>query len=104
MKTWSPGLYKHYVDCMCALKTKYPDLNFPHEESIFSAATYNLGPQTVTLPHLDLKNLAFGWCAITALGNFDYRQSGHLVLWDLNLVIQFPPGSTILIPSAILSH
>ncbi|PBK60372.1 hypothetical protein ARMSODRAFT_990947 [Armillaria solidipes] len=28
----------------------------------------------------------------------------HLVLWDLKLIIDFPPGSTILIPSAILRH
>ncbi|KAJ7799717.1 hypothetical protein B0H14DRAFT_3092781 [Mycena olivaceomarginata] len=28
----------------------------------------------------------------------------HLILWDLRLVIRFPPGSTILIPSAIVRH
>ncbi|EDR06992.1 uncharacterized protein LACBIDRAFT_299476 [Laccaria bicolor S238N-H82] len=28
----------------------------------------------------------------------------HLVLWDLGLVIEFPPGSTIFIPSASLDH
>ncbi|KAE9382377.1 hypothetical protein BT96DRAFT_291081, partial [Gymnopus androsaceus JB14] len=49
-------------------------------------------------------NLAFGWCAITALGNFDPDCGGHLVLWDLGLIIRFPPGSTILIPSALLTH
>ena len=27
-----------------------------------------------------------------------------MVLWDLKLVIEFPPGSTILIPSATLRH
>ncbi|KIY43741.1 hypothetical protein FISHEDRAFT_53324 [Fistulina hepatica ATCC 64428] len=49
-------------------------------------------------------HIPFGWCCITALGNFDYRQGGHLVLWDFGLVIQFPPGSTVLIPSAIVAH
>ncbi|SJL00827.1 uncharacterized protein ARMOST_04141 [Armillaria ostoyae] len=29
---------------------------------------------------------------------------GHLVLWDLKLVIEFPPGSCILLPSALLEH
>ncbi|KAF9062410.1 hypothetical protein BDP27DRAFT_1368872 [Rhodocollybia butyracea] len=29
---------------------------------------------------------------------------GHMILWDLGLVIRFPPGSTILIPSALLTH
>ncbi|KAF8345216.1 hypothetical protein F5887DRAFT_856061, partial [Amanita rubescens] len=28
----------------------------------------------------------------------------HLVLWDFGLVIEFPPASTILIPSALLPH
>ncbi|KAJ7429236.1 hypothetical protein B0H11DRAFT_2266477 [Mycena galericulata] len=45
-----------------------------------------------------------GWCAITALGDFDPDKGGHLILWDLRLVIRFPPGCSILIPSAILRH
>ena len=49
-------------------------------------------------------NLPFGWCAITALGSFDFKHGGHFVLWDLHLVIKFPPGLTILIPSASLHH
>ena len=56
------------------------------------------------MPHRDYANLAWGWCAITALGNFDHRLGGQLVLWDLHLVIDFPAGSTILIPSALLWH
>ncbi|KAJ7310667.1 hypothetical protein DFH08DRAFT_718702, partial [Mycena albidolilacea] len=52
----------------------------------------------------DVLNLAFGWCAIQALGDFDPTKGGHLVLWDLMLVIEFPPGTLILIPSATLSH
>jgi hypothetical protein len=38
------------------------------------------------------------------LGPFDPRQGGHLILWDLGLVIDFPPCATILIPSAIVQH
>ncbi|KAJ7180004.1 hypothetical protein C8R43DRAFT_941738 [Mycena crocata] len=32
------------------------------------------------------------------------KKGGHLVLWDLKLVIEFPPGALILLPSATLSH
>ncbi|RDB19447.1 hypothetical protein Hypma_013505 [Hypsizygus marmoreus] len=74
------------------------------DRSVFAAATFNLGPITMTCPHLDQGNLAWGWCAITALGTFDANRGGHMVLWDLGLVIQFLPGSTILISSAILKH
>lgn len=74
------------------------------QKGVFAAATFNFGPRTVTLPHVDAANLAWGWCAITALGIFNPDLGGHLVLWDLGLVIRFPPGSTILIPSAVLRH
>ncbi|KIY64361.1 hypothetical protein CYLTODRAFT_425290 [Cylindrobasidium torrendii FP15055 ss-10] len=58
----------------------------------------------VCWPHTDQGNLAWAWCAITALGNFDPDLGGHLILWDLGLVIRFPPLSTILIQSATLTH
>ncbi|KAF7975687.1 hypothetical protein HWV62_8797 [Athelia sp. TMB] len=72
--------------------------------TVFAASTLNLGPRTVSLDHTDHQNLAFGMCAVTALGSFDHKRGGHLILWDLKLVIEFPPGSTVLIPSAILRH
>ncbi|KAF7288207.1 hypothetical protein HMN09_01416600 [Mycena chlorophos] len=65
---------------------------------------FQLRPQTVTIPHLDFGNLAWGWCAITALGDFDPDLGGHLILWELRLIIRFPPGSSVAIPSALLRH
>ncbi|KAF8188313.1 hypothetical protein K438DRAFT_1972511 [Mycena galopus ATCC 62051] len=32
------------------------------------------------------------------------RPGGHLVLWDLRLVVEFPPGALILLPSATIAH
>ncbi|KAJ6487276.1 hypothetical protein C8R47DRAFT_1072325 [Mycena vitilis] len=78
--------------------------NFNRAFSVFAAATFNFGPRTVTFPHIDFGNLAWGWCPVTALGKFDPDFGGHLILWDLKLIIRFPPGSTIIIPSAILRH
>jgi hypothetical protein len=49
-------------------------------------------------------NLAWGWCFITALGWFNHELGGHLILWDLWLIIEFPPGMAIAIPSAIFGH
>ena len=65
---------------------------------------YNLGPQAVSVPHLDRSNLAFGFCTVTAFGDYDPTKGGHLIMWDCKLVIQFPPSATILIPSAIITH
>jgi hypothetical protein len=102
--TWAPRLFQYYAKYRKDLYQKYPNLkrNFPH--SIWTTSTFNLGPRTICFDHCDQGNLAFGWCAITALGDFDYRRGGHLILWDLKLVIEFPPGSTILIPSAVFRH
>jgi hypothetical protein len=82
---WDPSLKKPFI-------------------GVFSAATYNLGPETVCKPHLDFANVPFGFCSITSLGSFDWKKGGHFVLWDCKLVIQFRPGSTIHVRSAIVTH
>jgi hypothetical protein len=74
------------------------------KSSVFAAATYNFGSRTVCNTHRDSGNLPYGWCAITALGRFNPNKGGHMVLWELGLAIRFPPGSTILIPSAVITH
>jgi hypothetical protein len=43
-------------------------------------------------------------CAITAAGKFDHTKGGHLILPDLKIIIEFPSGCTLLLPSAILRH
>ncbi|KAJ7470639.1 hypothetical protein FB451DRAFT_1037926, partial [Mycena latifolia] len=109
---FAPLLHQYYASTLDALCTwdatqqrvKYLTWNFKHRSSVFSMATFNFGPATVTYPRIDFGNLAWGWCTITALGTFDPDRGGHLILWDLKLIIRFPPGSTILIPSAILRH
>ena len=104
MATWAPSLHAYYSEKLGALYTNDPSLEKTFKSSVFSATTYNLGPHTVCFPHKDFGNLAFGLCAVTALGRFDPTKGGHLVLWELGLVIEFPPGSTILLPSATITH
>ncbi|KAG1724046.1 uncharacterized protein EDB91DRAFT_1063058 [Suillus paluster] len=53
---------------------------------------------------MEFQNFPSRMCSITTLGNYDPANGGHLVLFDLGHIVQFPPGSTILIPSAILCH
>jgi hypothetical protein len=47
-----------------------------------------------------------GSCILTvqALGHFDATKGGHLVLPDLKMIIEFPAGALILLPSATLTH
>jgi hypothetical protein len=72
--------------------------------SVFAATTINFGPRTICYPHTDFGNISWGWCAVTSLGDFNADCGGHLVLWDLKRIICFPPGSTILLPSALFVH
>lgn len=58
----------------------------------------------MTLPHRDSANLAAGLCVITALGRFDHTRGGQIVLWELGLVIDFPAGASIAIPSSLVTH
>ncbi|KAJ7849710.1 hypothetical protein B0H14DRAFT_3452402 [Mycena olivaceomarginata] len=73
-------------------------------KSVFSCASFNFGTNVWTFKHRDVCNLPFGWCAVQSLGNFDAQAGGHLVLWDLKLVVEFPAGALILLPSATIAH
>jgi hypothetical protein len=101
---FAPILFAFYQAQMALLADWNPALKWPFVDSVFAACTFNFGPRAVTCLHLDFGNLAWGWCSIMSLGWFDADRGGHLILWDLKLIIQFPAGSTILIPSAIIRH
>lgn len=102
--TFAPRVKSRFSNTLNAILERDHRLkrNFPN--SVFAAMTLNLGPQTVTYRHTDSLNAPWGWCAITAIGDYDPKKGGHLILWDLGIAVEFPPGSTILIPSAILRH
>ena len=72
--------------------------------SQFSCITFNFGPRVCTSVHTDAKNCPHSMCAITSAGQYDPSKGGHLVLHDLKMIIEFPPGSTFLVPSALLRH
>ncbi|KAJ7314818.1 hypothetical protein DFH08DRAFT_716274 [Mycena albidolilacea] len=101
---WASHLFQFYINYMGSFYLKNPKLQRPFVNSIWSVCTFNLGPRTCAFGHRDFANLAYGWCAITALGMFDYTKGRHLILWDCKLILEFPPGCTILIPSAAIFH
>ena len=63
-----------------------------------------MGPNTVSLRHADRGNYFAGGCHIHSGGLFDHKLGGHIILFDLKLVIEFPSGSDIIIPSSTLTH
>jgi hypothetical protein len=92
------------VDKLGSLHHNDPRLTWNFKNSVFPTITVNFGPQTVCYDHLDVMNKAAGWCHITAMGQYDHTKGGHLVLFDIGRIIEFPPGSHILIPSAVMRH
>ncbi|KAJ3717530.1 hypothetical protein C8R42DRAFT_587033, partial [Lentinula raphanica] len=100
---WFPKAYGEYQRRNKQLKEKIPEFDGNIEGSVFSCCTANFGPDTWTYIHRDTRN-APGSCAITAGGPFDPTKGGQLIIWDLRLIFDFPPASTILLPSALFRH
>ncbi|KIY61546.1 hypothetical protein CYLTODRAFT_320138, partial [Cylindrobasidium torrendii FP15055 ss-10] len=69
-----------------------------------SLTTFNLGPQTVCHGHCDDHDFSCGWSPLRSFGPFDYKKGGHVVLWELGVAFEFPPGTRIFFPSALLTH
>ncbi|KIJ11060.1 hypothetical protein PAXINDRAFT_85089, partial [Paxillus involutus ATCC 200175] len=68
------------------------------------AASFNCGGRAFTVCHTNSPNLSYGLCAVWAGDSYDPKKGGHLILFKLGLVVEFPPGATIFIPSSIVSH
>jgi hypothetical protein len=83
------------------LKLRKP---YDSQVGVFPCRSFNLGRQSISYPHTDEGNLAQSWCSITPVGRFNPKTGGHIVLWDFGLVVEFPAGSTIQIPSALIRH
>ena len=74
-QVWAPALYEEYRDLQTHFVTDgTARQNF--SGIAFMAATFNLGPATVSIPHIDANNLPHGWCAVTAFGDFDPDKGG----------------------------
>ncbi|EPQ56930.1 hypothetical protein GLOTRDRAFT_21054, partial [Gloeophyllum trabeum ATCC 11539] len=100
----APDLYTYFFTVLSGICAQYPLLACFWAGSVFACCCFNFGPRVTAYIHTDNFNIPFGWCAITALGRFNAKRGGHLVLWDWRLVVEFPPGSTIFIPSALVRH
>ncbi|KAJ7780830.1 hypothetical protein DFH07DRAFT_729518, partial [Mycena maculata] len=101
---YAPKLYKYYCKVLKALFEQHPGLHHIFSNSVFPSATFNCGPDAVTFDHLDFLNLSHGLCGITCSGNFDHTRSALLHMRQLRIVIQFPSGSSMLIPSGSCDH
>ncbi|KAH9009462.1 hypothetical protein EDB85DRAFT_1881571, partial [Lactarius pseudohatsudake] len=102
----APKLYRHYEQLADSLLTYELEeaLQRPYAKCAFMASTINLGDKVVTLRHKDHKNLPSGLCAVVSMGDYNHKLGGHLVLHELKLIMEFPPGYVIFLPSASITH
>lgn len=108
-ETWFPKVKQHYHVLKQYLDDRY-GLAAAYESGKgypvlpFMASTVNLGPETVTLPHYDGRNLATGLCGIMPFGPFDCSNGGFLCLHEAEVILEMAPGQVALIPSAVIEH
>ncbi|PPR00995.1 hypothetical protein CVT24_000569 [Panaeolus cyanescens] len=105
LRLYYPKCYQLYKDALDILMAKHPELasrNFA--DSIFPKSAFNLGGNAWSHKHVDSKNFPFGWCCITSLGDFSHVTGGHLILWDLGLILELPAGYSASILSALIIH
>ncbi|KAJ3980561.1 hypothetical protein F5890DRAFT_1419370 [Lentinula detonsa] len=98
-----PRLHSLYTNVLSDLCQDNPSLQRNWQDCCFASSSLNFS-HAVTTRHHDAHNLLFGECAVWNGGSFDYKKGGHLVIWDLKLVIEFPPGCIAFLPSAMFAH
>ncbi|KAJ8073037.1 hypothetical protein PM082_019905 [Marasmius tenuissimus] len=89
MKTYFRDLHTLYTNVQEKLQVDNPELVQNFARCCFAACTFNFG-QAVTRRHTDYLNLLFGLCAVLPVGSYNPEEGGHLILWGLRLVIEFP--------------
>jgi hypothetical protein len=97
-------MHRYYWSTLGLSSPLVYDGSAPSNEVPFSGFTLNVGDQCICGAHRDGCNLSCGLCLASPFGNFDYRKGGHLILHELRLVFELPPGSFILFPSALITH
>lgn len=96
--TFAPKVAHRYAEVMKALEPGQP------RAKVFAACTFNIGGRVVTELHVDSQNFGPGLCAVTSLGHYDPVEGGHIILVEFGIIVEFPPFSTILLPSALVTH
>lgn len=104
LANYFPDIFLDYENMLQAIEQDDPTLQRLFHNCAFAAAHMNFGPNGTTRLHTDHLNRVRGLCAVYPLGPFDHRRGGQLILWDLKVIVDVPPGNLVLLPSALLLH
>lgn len=107
-----PGVvFSLYPDLAAIYKRIEAGLNVPNALRMstsfnlpFAAHTLNLGPYVRCWFHRDSRNFILGICPVVAFGDFNHETSGHFIMVEPRIVLEFRPGDVLLMMSAIITH
>lgn len=98
-----PKAFERAEATMRTVHDEQPKLSRNFYNSVYPMASFNF-VDAVCDPHLDVHDDPCVPCVVRADGTYDYKRGGHFLLLDLGLVIEFPPGTSILVSSAAFEH
>ncbi|KAJ7128206.1 hypothetical protein C8R43DRAFT_836004, partial [Mycena crocata] len=81
-----------------------PRALYPNDSTVYSAAIIELGGphRREIAPGIADRFEAASWSVLHALGKYKSPSGGHVIFWDLGLVVAFPAGASILIPTGLI--
>ncbi|KAJ7587020.1 hypothetical protein C8J56DRAFT_786964 [Mycena floridula] len=106
LASFAPKIF-HYMKTMLKKLSSHSSgggLLHNFKNSAYPMCTINFGPETACFKHTDDANGAGLLCLVTAVSNHNPQRGGHMVLYSLKLMVEFPSGSTIGLPSASVPH
>ena len=98
----APKMYKNFADKLHRLFEHMPELRRYALMSVFTTASFDFNDGRPCRIHDYHPNGSVGWCSLYAGGDYDPTTGGHLYLPQVQLLIEFPPGATVLIPSNLV--
>src|ERR1700683_4100784 len=85
-----PKQYRYYSPNLRQLFDYHDYLADNFNNSIFPTATCKMGHQTISLKHTNSDNYFADGCHIYSGDSYNHKCSGHIILFNLKLVIEFP--------------
>ncbi|KAJ7617536.1 hypothetical protein DFH06DRAFT_1012556 [Mycena polygramma] len=102
-RDFAPRLYDHVNGIKSDILNKDWTLRDNYPPGAFHASEWFLGGHE-SPPRLDDLQMLWSWRAFTALGNYNARWGGELILWEEKKIVKFPVGATFLFPSAFMRY
>ncbi|KAG6915875.1 hypothetical protein DXG01_009452 [Tephrocybe rancida] len=105
LNRFSPKMWDKYEYTTARMNSTRWNAPINFQGSTYPAVRFNVGPQTSTVqPYMDCQQECRGLSAMTPIGNYNYKLGGHIVFYELKLIVEVVPGTTLFVPTGLLSY